>query len=334
MGRTKNGPVGGTSILELRQEKLKSKRITKELREHAEEILEKSELMQDIRKSALAEQFKRSEENATKAKRVDQKLLDAQIFHKLGDYAKRQAAQMQTGLKDYDVTSFVDKLAQLMSQGQGAQIEGVEVEAEDLELDLHSLGRDMGSMFATAPSFFMLHGNSDVQQKPMKAKKAMQPARKGAETVKPAELEKGDIEVTETDKQVAKMFKELKRVKNINFWEFVVDPDSFMRSIENTFHSSFLVKDGHAKLDLASDPPTISFRDAKKTSAEATEAAALEKEAHAVNSQYILRFDHALWREVVEKYSITRCLLPSEPVGSTSLAKDKDMVDGDNMDHG
>lgn len=326
MAKGKSGTAGQNSLENIRREKLKAKRITKELREHAEEINDKSDIMQDPRNTALTEHLKRSEENAKKAINVDQKLLDAQIFHKLGDYAKRQAAQMQTGLKDHDVTSFVDKLAQLMEQGRGeTAVDDTEADAEDLELDLHGLGRDMGSLFATAPSTFMMYGNGDVQPKKREAKQKQKKARKGSSAVKPAELEKRDIVETETDKQVSKMFKELKRLGSANYWEFVVDPDSFMRSIENTFHSSFLVKDGKAKLNLNAKPPTITYRDANKTSADAAEARAMEKEANAVNSQYILRFDYTLWREVVDEYDITTCLLPSEPVRAHAEIDDNDI---------
>ena len=36
----------------------------------------------------------------------------------------------------------------------------------------------------------------------------------------------------------------------VPFWEFVVDPASFPRSVENLFYASFLVKDGIAKLSV------------------------------------------------------------------------------------
>lgn len=290
---------------ELRHRKLQAKRITKELRAHVEELQEKSDVMQNPRNETLMKEFQRSEENARKATNVDQKLLDAQIFNKLGDYAKRQAAQMQTGLKDYDVTSFVDKLAQLMESSEGA------VGNDNTELNLSDLGRDMGGLFATAPNLFMLYGNSDVKAKARepRAKRAKR-AKKGAAAVKPAQLDRADIDETETDKQVSKMYRELRRVRSMNYWAFVVDPDSFMRSVENAFHSSFLVKDGKARLDLAAEPPVFALLDAGGGADGG--AAAAQAQRHAVNSQYILRFDHNKWREVVDKYDITTCVLPSE----------------------
>lgn len=38
--------------------------------------------------------------------------------------------------------------------------------------------------------------------------------------------------------------------KNIPFYEFVIDPKSFTKTVENMFHVAFLVKDGYARITL------------------------------------------------------------------------------------
>jgi non-structural maintenance of chromosomes element 4 len=303
--------MGDDQVLrEMRTTKVRAKRVTKELRDHSEMLRDKAEVMQNPRADTLAKEFTRAEANVAKAKNVDQKLLDAQIFHKLGAFAKRQAALMQTGLKDYDVNSFVDKLALLMKQGQATDDDA------DLVLDLHGLGRDMGKLFASFPSAEFMYGNGDVQPREVKGRRTARRANKGAVAVKPTAMTEGDVPTTETDIQVAKMRKKLKELRRVNFWEFVVDPGSYVRSIENSFHASFLVKDGHAKLDLAADPPTITYKELRRGNEDAETAAANDREASAVNSQHIMRFDFTLWRSVCDKYKIERCMLPSQPVGT------------------
>ncbi|KAJ6669004.1 hypothetical protein lerEdw1_007813 [Lerista edwardsae] len=39
----------------------------------------------------------------------------------------------------------------------------------------------------------------------------------------------------------------------ISFLEFVTDPNSFARTVENMFHVSFLIRDGHARIKLDQD---------------------------------------------------------------------------------
>lgn len=270
---------------ELRQKKLEHKLVLKQLREHSEELDKDKEKAVDPRDDLLGSHFTRAEANSKKATKVDQKLLDAQIFHKLGDYAKRQAGQLQTGLKDYDVNSFVEKLASLMEEKDDS-----EVTVEPNELDMAGLGANVAPLFKTFPFFGLsfMHGNSEAKPRQVKKRTVAKRARKGAVAEKPKELEKDELVKDESALHIQQMRKELQKRERLNFWEFVVDPTSFSRSIENVFHSSFLVKDGHAKLDLATEPPVIVFRDVKLANA-AEQGEALEED-QMVNTQYIMRY--------------------------------------------
>lgn len=269
---------------DLRDKKLEHKLVLKKLREHSEQLDQDKEQATNPRNDALRSHFTRAEANSKKANKVDQKLLDAQIFHKLGDYARRQAGQLQTGLKDYDVNSFVDKLARLMQEKPD------EVVVEPNELDMAGLGGNVAPLFKTLPfaGLSFMYGNSDVQPRETKKKVVAKRAKKGAVAEKPKELEQDELVKDESAVHIREMRKELQRRGVLNFWEFVVDPSSFSRSIENVFHSSFLVKDGHAKLDLAVEPPLIHFRDVKR--ANASEEAEVVEEGQMVNTQYIMRY--------------------------------------------
>jgi non-structural maintenance of chromosomes element 4 len=296
----------------LQTEKQRAKKVIKELREHIETLDENKDEVLNPRSSALASHFVRAEENVRKAKTVDQALIDAQIFAKLSDYSRRQAAQLQSGLKQYDARSFVDRLAQIMQQSRNEDdVDELDSESKHPELDLHTLGRNIWNRYRTFPSIHFMYGNSDLQPRVVKAKASGKRVKKGAAAVKPKEItEDAGAEVGEADQQIKEMKDLLQKHGEQNFWTFVVDPASFTRSIENIFHSSFLVKEGHAKLNLSAEPPMISFHLVRKDgeSGRSAEEQAREFEE---NSQYIMRFDFNLWRDVVEKYNISRCMLPS-----------------------
>lgn len=43
------------------------------------------------------------------------------------------------------------------------------------------------------------------------------------------------------------------KADSVNFYKFLIDPDSFGHTVENVFHFAFLIKDGQASLQLAED---------------------------------------------------------------------------------
>jgi non-structural maintenance of chromosomes element 4 len=295
----------------LHTEKQRAKKVIKELREHIETLDESKDEVLNPRSTALATHFARAEENVKKAKTVDQALIDAQIFAKLSDFSRRQAAQLQSGLKQYDVRSFVDRLAQIMQQSRD-QLDTTENEDErNPELDLQTLGRNIWNRYKTVPSIHFMYGNSDLQPRVRKAKASNKRVKKGTAAVKPKEVtEEVETEVAEADKQIKEMKDVLQEHGELNFWTFLIDPQSFTRSIENIFHSSFLVKEGHAKLNLSAEPPLITFclvrRDGEQTRTAEEQAREFEE-----NSQYIMCFDFNLWRSLIDKYNIEKCMLPS-----------------------
>jgi len=79
----------------------------------------------------------------------------------------------------------------------------------------------------------------------------------------------------------------------------VIDPESFTRTVENIFHMSFLVKDGHAKISEEnilehSQPPEEGDYENRK----------------ARRHQFVLKIDFQTWDNLKNDYNITKSMIP------------------------
>lgn len=299
---------------QLREDRRKAKIVIKELRDHQKELEEQKDEATNCRSDVLAKHFKKAEANMGKSSTIDQALLDAQIFCTLSKHTKKQAAQLQTGLQTYDVNSFMDNLVQFMRRSDGLS-EGPEEEMHDVPddelcINFIQLGESVKHCKKSVPAIDFMHGNAPVESVAnVTERKKAKRIWKGKVTVKPDELRSDEVEQTETDRQVAEMKRELARRKECNYWIFVIDPASFSRSIENIFHSSFLIKERLAALDLKVDPPLIQYIDSKNRRHSGGGEGGMAEDRQ---SQFIMGFDRNVWKEMINQHNIRRCLLPSK----------------------
>lgn len=313
----KHGEGSGRNAIpdDVRKERQKAKVVLKEFRDHYEQIDKEKDDMLDCRSNALKEHFAKAESNQRKARTVNQAYVDAQIFHKLGEYSRRQAAQLQTGLKSYDVKTFVDALSDIMTKS------GDNRNTTEAQINFTEIGGSLYNLWRTVPGVDFMYGNAPSDEaRPARQRRKPVRVRKGLVTDKPSQLERGDVEQTETDKQVAKMRAELRRRRTVNFWHFVVDPDEnlgFTRTIENIFHSSFLIKDMFAKLDMRKDPPILEYTDPSAAGGEGGGESMTE------NSQVIMGVDRNMWKGVISKYQIKRAMV--SPMKATNEEHDENL---------
>lgn len=288
-----------------REEQRQAKLVIKQLRQHQHQLEAEKDEAVNCRSQVLADHFKKAENNLTKASTADQALLDAQIFLRLGEYSKKQAAQLQMGLQTFDVKTFTDNLVVFMRSGSG---EGeVEQISENPTLDFAKLGHSVWHCQRKVAGVDFMLGNEPLENvAPVAERKKAKRVKKGAVAVKPDDLKSGEVQQTETDRQVAEMKRELARRKQCNFWLFVIDPNSFARSIENIFHSSFLVKDRLASIDFKVEPPVIRYIDPRETETGGHRPRAGPQK----QSEFIMGFSHNMYLEMIKKHHIRQCILP------------------------
>lgn len=286
--------------------------ILKQLREHQQEVEADKEEATDVRSEALAHHFERAAQNLKKTKTADQALVDAQIFHKLGIYSKRQAEQLQSGLRTYDIKTFTDNLIAKLRHANAEKYDDEEGKLQQVSVNFLDIGRSVFTRWKIKPSQDVMYGNAPRDEvKKVRERKKVERIKKGGPTTRPNELRPTDLEETETDKQVAEMKRELQRRRSCNYWLFVIDPNSFPRSVENVFHSSFLVKEKFASLDLKSDnDPSIRYVDPNAAETTDTTQDGDANDNDISNSQFIMGFDRNVWQEMIRKHNIRKCLFP------------------------
>lgn len=151
-----------------------------------------------------------------------------------------------------------------------------------------------------APPVTYLHGASNDAPRP----RAPRAPRARAQVHQQA-VPRTDSVVTENDedtKKNEKMFKQLESVCSdtpMNYFEAVLDPNNFSRSVENIYHLSFMVRDGKLSVFIDDDTglPIIQTLTNKQRRQ-------LDNQRKS-ETQFIVSMDMKRWKELIEVFGIT-----------------------------
>ena len=139
--------------------------------------------------------------------------------------------------------------------------------------------------------FFNFEGRKRNPRKPT--------TRIGDDPLRVVGSNKQEVEEVEDDTShlVMKVYQTLQKYKKINFYEFVINPTSFPKTIEAIFYTSFLVFDLKAKIYKdASGEPILELME--------------ECDSDVANKPHkIIPFDMATWKRLIAKYKITKHLI-------------------------
>ncbi|CDO93713.1 unnamed protein product [Kluyveromyces dobzhanskii CBS 2104] len=101
-----------------------------------------------------------------------------------------------------------------------------------------------------------------------------------------------------------KVLKEKEGEEQVNLFKYIIDPNSFAKSVENLFYTSFLIKEG--RLILEDDPdgyPAVRIKENLPTDPREKE---LEKQRRNDSKQnhIIFQMDIPTWRKLIKKFDI------------------------------
>ncbi|XP_068115517.1 non-structural maintenance of chromosomes element 4 homolog A isoform X2 [Hyperolius riggenbachi] len=243
--------------------------------------------------------------------------LDAQLLVMASNLGKEKANQLQEDISVFDPVSFAEDLLTFMG------INRMENPDSDTEEDgcargylppdaWHKLGTEAEKYFRRTPTFHYMLGTFNAEPPVVRQKidRQRKTSKVQEKSVMPAELKEMETSHQEaTEKEVERILGYLQRYHNeepdtpISFFDFVIDPNSFARTVENIFHVSFIIRDGFARIKLDQDKlPVI-------------EPVAQESESQAdkdnqTRHQAVIGLSQQDWKEIIETFEITEPMIP------------------------
>ncbi|XP_067417449.1 non-structural maintenance of chromosomes element 4 homolog A [Emydura macquarii macquarii] len=247
--------------------------------------------------------------------------LDAQFLVLASNLGKEKANELHSEMTIFDSPAFAEDLLTFMGLNR---LEGEENDSDDGGVTggflpnnaWHTLGAEAERYFRRAPSYHYMLGsfNADPPVPRQRIERQKRNAGKEEKRAMPAQLKKMEESHQEaTEKEVERIlgllqtyFKEDPNIP-ISFFDFVIDPNSFARTVENIFHVSFIIRDGFARIKLDQDRLPVIEPSHEEDGRENDQTAQ-------VRNQTVISLSYQDWKDIVETFEITEPMIPSPAV--------------------
>ncbi|RIB07493.1 Nse4 C-terminal-domain-containing protein [Gigaspora rosea] len=270
-------------------------------REYRNLISETEEKRQDYLRSdsdGLALNIAKANELVQKVKNTHEATLDSRLLVLTSDLGVQKARRMKLDNNAFDVDAYISKLITFMGGRQ------VDDDDEEPDLDWNAIGELASHHTLRVPTMEFILGPLSVEQKERVRGIRQTVAKNKNDMVMPKQLEEKDIErqENETTKNVRNIYNILMEKQPINFFEFIVNPESFGQTIENLFYLSFLVRDAKVNIDDESGQPILTCCE-PPTGDEYAEGL--------IKKQLVMGIDMNTWKELIEVYNIRVSAIPT-----------------------
>lgn len=246
-----------------------------------QELLEPNE--DSIKK--LCEVFDKGNQLFRDVKMPREAALDSEFLSLTSSLGMEQAQRIKTGFQQFNIDEFIDTVNK-------------EIE-EDGWNKLFNISQHY---ILSTPTVTFMKGVIGTEIEKKKTRRTNQEKDPEEKLVRPEEVSDTQADIdSEATKRVETIYNYLaKKSSGVSFWDFVFDPSSYGRTVENIFHFSFLIRDGNASLNninsnllaKVENPPSEEQMDS------------LSK------NQSILKFDYNMWLKLKEERGDTTPMLP------------------------
>nr|XP_022286434.1 EP300-interacting inhibitor of differentiation 3-like isoform X2 [Crassostrea virginica] len=197
--------------------------------------------------------------NVKKLRMPREGALDSATILMISNYARMKVDNLKTDFLKFEPIEYSEKLISFINQGQPRQSQDVAISDQRWI----RLGMASQKFFMKSPAFHFMAGSFERGEPVKKVRRAPDVQRSDKENLSDKatipkqmksfdETEKNEATTAEVEKLydlLQKLYKETD-CNPICYFGFVLHPESFSQTVENIFYTSFLIRDGLAKILL------------------------------------------------------------------------------------
>ncbi|EST08061.1 Non-structural maintenance of chromosome element 4, C-terminal [Kalmanozyma brasiliensis GHG001] len=249
-------------------------------------------------------------------------VLDTKTLTSMSEMGARMAKKMKLNADAFDTHEFVSRIARYVGGEAAAQRrtargdsddEDDEAEGNVNEWDWAKLGRLAASVSRRAVTMDFLLGPLDTVPKTRKSLGPRRVEDAPAERQAPRALGQQDLQQSagrESTSAIIKVSQLLKQQgpQGVCLFRFAVDPHSFVNTIENFFHVSFLIKENKASLTTDREGNAI-----LATAQPPSEDDESQADSTTRSKQFIMEIDYPTYLESIQLYDLRESVIPTRP---------------------
>lgn len=259
-------------------------------------------------------------------------ILDTKTLSSMSEMGARMAKKMKLNQDAFDTHEFMTRLARFLG-GEAAPVRAVgggrrggdsddDDDDEDGgrrgidKWDWEKLGRLASSVSRRAVTMDFMLGPLEIKTKDRRVLAPRRVEEAPAERTAPRSLGQQDLQNTEGRESTGQILKVAQLLQKqgpqgVCLFTFAVDPDSFVNTVENFFHVSFLIKENKASLRTDSDGNAILAVAQPPSSDDDGEGG--DEEGGTRSKQFIMEIDYPTYLESIELYGIRESVIPTRP---------------------